>query len=68
MLELGAENSGVEVIESAVETETVDVALIRAVITEFADRGVNFLIICDQGSTVSKSAEVFLNNKTGRSN
>src|SRR6185503_1812688 len=58
MLELGAQNARVQVVEPAVKPETVHVARVRAVVAQLADLRVNVRTVCYQRAAVAKCAEV----------
>src|SRR5689334_15512167 len=65
VLELGAEDAGVKIVQSAVESVAMDVAGVGAVVAELADGGVNFLVIRNQRAAVAERAEIFLDNEAG---
>src|ERR1035437_4266423 len=67
VLELGAEDAGVQVVQAAVEAETVDVARGRAVVAQPADGGINVGVVGDQRAAVAEGAKVLLDDKAGRS-
>src|SRR4029079_16266757 len=67
VLQLGAENSGVDVVETAVEAKAVNVALARSVVAQLADLRVNLRIVGDQRAAVAERPEVLLNDEADRS-
>ena len=64
VLKLGAQHPRVEVVQAAIESEAVHVALVRAVIAQFADRRVDSLVVGHYRAAVAERAEVLLNDKT----
>src|SRR5438093_4754049 len=66
MLELGAQNARVQVVEPAVEPETVDVARVRAVVAQFADPRVDVRVVGHHRAAVAKGAEILLDDETDR--
>ena len=65
VLELGAEDGGVDVVQAAVEAEAVDVAGVGTVVAQFADARVDIRIIGDDRAAVAERAEILLNDETG---
>ena len=65
VLELGAQDAGVEVVQAAVEAVAVDVAGGRAVVAQPADRGVDVGVVGDQRAAVAEGAEVLLDDEAG---
>ena len=63
VLQLRAEDAGVEVVEPAVEAEAVDVALVRAVVAQLADRRVDVGVVGDERAAVAERAEVLLDDE-----
>src|ERR1051326_850172 len=54
-----------DVIEPAVEAKAVNVALVRAMIAQFANNAIHFFVIGYQRAAIAKGTQVFLDNKTG---
>ncbi len=65
MLELGTEDAGVNIIEPAIEAETMNIARIRAMVSKLADSGIYLFVIGDERSAVAEGPEIFLNDKAG---
>lgn len=63
VFELGAEDSGMEVVKPAVETEAVNVSFLRAMVAQFADSGVDVWIVGDDCAAVAESTEILLDNE-----
>ena len=66
VLEFGAEDAGLQIVEAAVETEAMNVARVRAVIAKLADALVDLRIVRHQRAAVAEAAKVFLNDEAGR--
>jgi len=66
VLEFGAQNAGVEIIQAAIETEAVDVAGVRAVVAQLAHFGVNIGIVRYERAAVTERAEIFLDDEARR--
>ena len=54
-----------QVVQTAVKTVTMNVALIRTVIAQLPNRGVHLFIICYQGAAITEGAEILLDNEAG---
>ncbi len=67
VLELGAQDTGVNVVETAVETVAVNVTGVGAVAAQLANRGVHVGIVRNERTAVTEGAEVLLNDEAGRS-
>ena len=65
VLELGAEDAGVQVVQAAVEAIAVDVAGIGAVVAQLADPGVDVGVVRHERAAVAEGAEVLLDDETG---
>src|SRR5882672_606031 len=65
VLELGAENAGVEIVQPAVDSKTVAGPLLRTVIAEPADHAVDEIAVRDHGAAIAESAEVLLDDEAG---
>jgi len=63
VLELGAENGGVNVVQPAVETETVDIAGVRTVVPQLPHFFVHLRIIGDKRAAIAESAQILLNDE-----
>ena len=63
MLQLGTEDAGMEIVEPAVETKAVDITFGRPVVAQLADSGVDVRVVREEGPTVTKRAEVLLNDE-----
>ena len=66
VLQLGAEHAGVQIVETAVEPEAVDVPLVRAVIAQLPDRRVDVGVVREQRAAVAERAEVLLDDEARR--
>src|SRR4029453_9637501 len=60
VLQFRAQDSRVDVVETAVEAEAVNVALVRAMVPQLPDCRVDRRVIRDEGAAVAKRAEVLL--------
>ena len=65
VLELGAEDPGVHVVQPAVEAVTVNVAGVGTVVAQLANPRVNVRIVGDDGPAVAEGAQVLLDDETG---
>ena len=66
VLQLRAEDAGVQVVEAAVEAVAVDVALGRSVVAQLPDRRVDLRVVGQERAAVAEGAEVFLDDEAGR--
>src|SRR5689334_12717519 len=58
VLQLRAEHTGMEIVEPAVESEAVDVALVRPMVAQLPDARIDVCVVGDQRSAVAEGAEV----------
>src|SRR5689334_6478991 len=65
VFQLGAENAGVQIVETTVEAEAMDVPGIGAVIAQLANSRVEVGVVRDEGAAVAKRAKVLLNDEAG---
>lgn len=63
VLQLGAQDAGVHIVQTAVEAKAVDVALVRPVVAQLPDSPVDVGVVRDERATVPKRAEVPLNDE-----
>ena len=63
MFQLGAEHSGVQIVQTAVESEAVAGALLGAVIAQLANDAIDFSIVGDDCAAVAECAEVLLDDE-----
>ena len=54
------------VIQPAVETETMNVSRIRTVVSQFANRSVDLFVVGYERAAITKRAKIFLNDETRR--
>src|SRR6185503_9815624 len=66
MFQLRAENTGVYVIKPAVEAEAVDVPLVRAVVPQLADPGVDLRVVREERPAIAERAQVLLDDEADR--
>src|SRR5262249_17066833 len=63
--QLGAQDSGLKIVEAAVVARAVTRPLVRPMVPEFPHHSVNVLLIGDHGSAVAETAQVFLDDEAG---
>src|SRR2546422_6723143 len=67
VLQFGAQDAGVEIVQPTVETEAMDISSVRAVVAQLADGGIDVLVVGHQRAAVPKRAQILLDDKTDRS-
>ena len=63
VLQLGAEDSRVQIVQPAVEAEAVNVALVRPVVAQLAHCGVDGRVVGQDRSAIAERAEVLLRDE-----
>src|SRR3972149_9895267 len=63
VLELGAENTGMQVIQTTVEAEAVHIALIGAMVAQFPDSVIEIRAVGADGPSIPKGAQVFVGDE-----
>src|ERR1035437_763146 len=65
VLQLGAEHSGLQVVQAAVIAHAVAGSFAGPVVAQLADQAVHILVVCDDRAALAKTAEVLLNDEAG---
>src|SRR2546425_4994773 len=63
MLQLGAQHSGMDVIQAAVRSHAMARPFVRPVVAQLADRAVYFFVIRDDRAAVAKTSQVLLDDE-----